>query len=156
MALTLSAVMFGVLHLGNENASIFAAVTIAAVAGVFLASVYILTRRLWLAIGAHYALNLTQGPILGLPVSGREPAGLWQAALEGPDLLTGGAFGIEASVVTAIVGATLAMAIVGRAYARGYFVGPLWSRQRTMADGGILPARGQRGEAKSSEASPGL
>jgi hypothetical protein len=73
-----------------------------------------------------------------------------------PDLLTGGAFGIEASVVTAIVGATLAMAIVGRAYARGYFVGPLWSRQRTMADGGILPARGQRGEAKSSEASPGL
>ena len=156
MALTLSAVMFGVLHLGNENASIFAAVTIAAVAGVFLAGVYILTRRLWLAIGAHYAVNLTQGPILGLPVSGREPAGLWQAALEGPDLLTGGAFGIEASVVTAIVGATLAMAIVGRACARGYFVGPLWSRQRTMADGGILPARGQRGEAKSSEASPGL
>jgi uncharacterized protein len=137
-ALILSAASFGLLHLGNENASIFAAVTIAVVAGVLLAGVYILTRRLWAAIGAHYAVNLTQGPILGLPLSGRETTGLVQARLEGSDLLTGGAFGIEASVVTAMVGSMLALVVLARAHARGHFVGPLWSRRRADAEGGIL------------------
>jgi hypothetical protein len=39
----------------------------------------------------------------------------------------------------AIVGAMLAVAVIGRAYARGYFVGPIWSRPRatgTESDAG--------------------
>ena len=137
-ALAFSAAIFGLLHLGNENASVFGAMTITATAGVFLAGVYILTRRLWLAIGAHYAVNLAQGPILGLPVSGREHTGLVQSTLHGPELLTGGAYGIEASVITAALGLAVASYVVRRAYAQGRFVGPLWTRRNGYSTGGIL------------------
>lgn len=138
-ALVFSAASFGLLHLGNENASVFGAVSTAATAGVFLAGVYILTRRLWLAIGAHYAVNLAQGPILGLPVSGREHAGLVQSALHGPELLTGGTYGVEASVITAALGVALASYVVRLAYLKGRFVGPLWTRGDGFSTGGIVP-----------------
>lgn len=137
-ALAFSATLFGLVHVGNENASLLGAVTITATAGVFLAGVYILTRRLWFAIGTHYAVNLTQGPIFGLPVSGREHTGLVQSTLDGPELLTGGAYGIEASVITAIVGLAVASYVLRRGYAEGRFVGPLWTRRAGLSTGGIL------------------
>ncbi|MGI8560250.1 MAG: CPBP family intramembrane glutamic endopeptidase [Luteimonas sp.] len=137
-ALAISAALFGLLHFGNENASLFGTVTITATAGIFLAGVYILTRRLWFSIGAHYAVNLTQGPVLGLPVSGRERTGLLQSALDGPDLLTGGAYGIEASLITAAIGLAVASYVVWRGYVKGRFVGPLWTRRQDLPHGGIL------------------
>lgn len=140
IALVVSAAAFGAVHLGNENVSILAVATIAGVAGVFLAGVYILTRRLWLAIGAHYAVNLTQGPIFDLPVSGRERSGLLHSTLEGPELLTGGAFGIEGSLLTAAIGATAAVYVVWRAHDQGMFVRPLWrSEDRGVGTGSVLP-----------------
>jgi len=139
VALALSAALFGLLHLGNENASLFGTVTITATAGILLAGLYVLTRRLWLSIGAHYAVNLTQGPVLGLPVSGRERTGLLQSTLGGPDWLTGGAYGVEASVVTAAVGLAVASYLAWRGYVNGRFVGPLWTRRQDLSNGGILP-----------------
>lgn len=138
IAMTLSAALFGLLHLSGQNASLLGAITIAATAGVFLAGVYVLTRRLWLAIGAHYAVNVTQGPIFGLPVSGRERIGLMQGTLDGPELLTGGGFGIEASLITAVVGAAVAIYVVRRAYVERRFVDPLWNRRHELSNGGIL------------------
>jgi hypothetical protein len=138
VALALSAVLFGLLHFSNENASLFGAVTIAATGGLFLAGTYILTRRLWFAIGAHYAVNLTQGPVLGLPVSGRERTGLLHSTLDGPDLLTGGAYGIEASLMMAVIGLAAASYVVWRGYINGRFVGPLWTRRQDVSSGGIV------------------
>ncbi len=138
VALALSAALFGLLHVGNENASWLGTVTITATAGIVLAGVYILTRRLWVAIGAHYAVNLTQGPVFGLPVSGRERTGLLQSTLSGSDLLTGGAYGIEASLITAAIGLAVASYVVWRGYVNGRFVGPLWTRRQDLSHGGIL------------------
>lgn len=139
LALIVSAALFGMLHLGNDNASFLAALTTAGVAGVFLAGVYVLTRRLWIAMGAHYAANLAQGAVFGLPVSGRERAGFFQGTLEGPELLTGGQYGIEASLVTAVLGSAVALYVVRRAFLRGKFVGPMWKRSGSMENGGISP-----------------
>lgn len=139
LALLISAGAFGMLHLSNENASIMAALTIAGVAGVLLAGVYVLTRRLWVAIGAHYAVNLTQGPIFGLPVSGRERAGILDGVLDGPEFVTGGAFGLEASPVAAVLGLAVAIYIVRRAYCQGRFVSAMWSQTRNVEGGGVLP-----------------
>lgn len=140
IALIVSAAAFGAVHLGNESVSILAVLTTGGVAGVFFACVYVLTRRLWLAIGAHYAVNVAQGPIFGLPVSGGERSGLLRGTLEGPELLTGGAYGVEGSVVTAVVGAGVVLYVVRTAYARGAFVAPLWrSERRGIAEGGVLP-----------------
>jgi hypothetical protein len=138
VALAVSAMLFGLLHFSNENASLFGAVTIAATGGLFLAGTYILTRRLWFAIGAHYAVNLTQGPVLGLPVSGRERTGLLHSTLDGPDLLTGGAYGIEASLMMAVIGLAAASYVVRRGYTNGRFVGPLWTRRQDVSVGGIV------------------
>jgi hypothetical protein len=50
-------------------------------------------------LGIHFAANLTQGTVLGFGVSGNNGAGLLRPVFgEGPDWLTGGAFGLEASV----------------------------------------------------------
>lgn len=50
-------------------------------------------------IGLHLAANVMQGPVLGFGVSGHEGASLLVPVLsDAPDWLSGGAFGLEASV----------------------------------------------------------
>jgi membrane protease YdiL (CAAX protease family) len=103
MALLISAVVFGVLHLLNPGATLLNAAAISIEAGVLLAAAYMLTRRLWLCIGTHIAWNFTQGGIFSVAVSGGENKGLLRSTLVGPDWLTGGTFGAEASVVALVV-----------------------------------------------------
>jgi membrane protease YdiL (CAAX protease family) len=130
-ALVLSALFFGLLHLANPNASLLAGLAIAIEAGLLLAAAYMLTRRLWLAIGVHFAWNFVQGGVFGVAVSGNTVQGLLQSTLSGPALLSGGAFGVEASLfaVLACVGAAAYM--LWRVRQRGGWVAPFWARQGT-------------------------
>ncbi|VAW07871.1 hypothetical protein MNBD_ALPHA05-2012, partial [hydrothermal vent metagenome] len=57
ISLLFSAALFGALHLGNDNATLIAALAIALEAGVLLAAVYMVTRRLWVVIGLHAGWN---------------------------------------------------------------------------------------------------
>jgi membrane protease YdiL (CAAX protease family) len=88
-----------------------------------------LTRRLWLPIGIHAAWNFTQGWVFSVPVSGTAPPlGLLITRRIGPDWLTGGGFGLEASAV-AMVLATLAGAVMAKvAIRRRGVVRPMWIR----------------------------
>jgi uncharacterized protein len=97
-ALVISGLVFGLLHVANPNATLLAGLAIAIEAGILLGGVYMLTRRLWLAMGLHLAWNLTQGGVYGVAVSGHAMDGLLESALSGPAWLSGGAFGAEASV----------------------------------------------------------
>jgi len=111
-ALALTALLFGAAHLANPNATLFAAAAIALEAGLMLGGSYMLTRRLWLPIGIHAAWNFTQGWVFSVPVSGTAPPlGLLITRRVGPDWLTGGDFGLEASVV-AMALATIAGAVM--------------------------------------------
>jgi membrane protease YdiL (CAAX protease family) len=73
-------------------------------ANIFVASIlfglaYLRTRSLALPLGLHFAANVMQGPILGFGVSGADAPGLLSATLQdAPTWLTGGSFGLEASV----------------------------------------------------------
>jgi membrane protease YdiL (CAAX protease family) len=67
------------------------------IASLMFGAAYLRTRSLALPIGLHFAANFVQGGVLGFGVSGNEEAGLLRVALNGPDWLTGGAFGLEAS-----------------------------------------------------------
>ncbi|MBK8630846.1 MAG: CPBP family intramembrane metalloprotease [Sphingomonadales bacterium] len=102
-AIALSAALFGLAHMGNPNASLWAAIAIALEAGILLGAVYMVTRRLWAAIGLHMAWNFTQTGIYGVAVSGLTMDGLLRAQISGPELLTGGAFGAEASLPAIIL-----------------------------------------------------
>lgn len=128
IALILSAALFGALHLGNPNATLVAGAAIALEAGVMLAAVYMVTRRLWAAIGLHAAWNFTQGGIFGIAVSGNDTPGLLRPMITGPDWVTGGAFGAEASLPAVIVCTGFGIAALVVAVRRGHVVKPFWSR----------------------------
>ncbi|MDE2404530.1 MAG: CPBP family intramembrane metalloprotease [Sphingomonadales bacterium] len=129
VALALTAAFFGTAHLLNPDATWFAALAIAFEAGILLGAAYMLTRRLWLAVGIHAAWNFTQGWVFSVPVSGgRAPAGLLQVTRHGPDWLTGGAFGLEASAVAMVVATGAGIAMLALARRRGAFMPPAWRR----------------------------
>jgi membrane protease YdiL (CAAX protease family) len=99
MAVILSSLVFGLGHLGNPNATLVGALG-TGLAGAFLAFAYLRSRQLWLPIGIHIGLNFFEGPVLGFPVSGINGFyRLIEQSVSGPDWLTGGAFGPEASLI---------------------------------------------------------
>lgn len=130
-ALFLSAALFGLAHIANPNSSWLAAFAIALEAGILLAALYMLTRRLWAAIGLHMAWNFTQGGVYGVAVSGFESDGLIRPIIGGPDLLTGGAFGAEASLPAIILCTATGLYFLYRARVAGQFIAPSWHRFKT-------------------------
>lgn len=129
IALILSAALFGALHLGNPNATLLAGAAISLEAGIMLAAIYLITRRLWAAIGVHAAWNFAQGGIYGIPVSGGATDGVLVPRISGPDLLTGGAFGAEASLPAIVVATGFGIVMLMIAWRRGGFVAPFWLRR---------------------------
>ena len=130
IALALTSALFGLAHIFNPNATWFSSLAIAVEAGVLLGGAYMLTRSLWLPIGLHAAWNFTQGFLFDIPVSGTPENGLVEAKLSGPALLSGGGFGLEASVIALVVATALGIWFVWRAVKNGQLVQPMWSRRR--------------------------
>ncbi len=130
LSVFLSALIFGFMHIWNPNATIFSCISIALTAGVILGMLYVITRQLWVPIGMHIGWNFTLGGIYGAPVSGGEPAGLLNASFPGPEWLTGGAFGPEASVITLAVFLVFGAFLIGKSIRDKSYIGPMWRKNR--------------------------
>ena len=128
IALIFSAALFGAGHLGNQHSGLLPAAAIALEAGIMLAALYMLTRRLWAAIGLHAAWNFTQGGVYGIAVSGGAAQGILVPRITGSDLVTGGAFGAEASLPAVIICTTFGIALLVAVSRRDGFVKPFWAR----------------------------
>lgn len=129
-ALAASSALFGLGHIFNPNATAFSSLAIAIEAGVMLGGAYMLTRNLWLAIGLHFGWNVTQGYVWDVPVSGNAVDGLVASRSAGSALLSGGAFGLEASVIALALATPLGVWFVYRAVRKGHLVRPWWVRRR--------------------------
>ena len=128
-ALVVSSLVFGLTHLINPQGTLEGALFIAVEAGILLGAAYMLTRRLWLSIGFHMAWNYTQSAIFSGIVSGNDAApGLIRSTVQGPELLTGGAFGVESSVLALVLCTTTGIVMLVMAARRGNIVPPIWKR----------------------------
>jgi membrane protease YdiL (CAAX protease family) len=133
-AIAISSALFGLAHLGNPNATWISSAAITVEAGILLGALYMLTRRLWAVVGTHFAWNYTQGGVFGVAVSGNEVDGLLRSHPSGPELLSGGGFGIEASLLTVVICLVAAIAVLRLAIRRGHVVPPFWRRRRTSGE----------------------
>lgn len=131
-ALLVSAAVFGGLHAWNPNATAWSALAIAIEAGLLFGLLYHVTRSLWICMGVHAAWNVAQGPVYGIPVSGFEQHGLLASHMQGPDWITGGAFGAEASVVALGLCSMVTAGCLAIAVGRGTLVPPFWRRKRAQ------------------------
>jgi len=124
-ALAISAIVFGLIHISNSGATIFSTVAIALQGGIILSAAYMLTHRLWMAVGLHSMWDFANDGVFGVGLagqSGESLKGLFQASLSGPDIFTGGAFGVEASVIALVVVLMAGVFMLWRAYQRGLFI----------------------------------
>ena len=113
VALVVSALVFGFVHITNSNATVWSSVAIAVEAGLLLGAAYKWSGTLWLPIGIHWAWNFFQGPVFGFAVSGGErDYSLFQPVIDGPVWLTGGSFGAEASVPAFVLGLVFAVIFI--------------------------------------------
>lgn len=126
VALVTTCLLFGLAHLANpvpgESPWQKAAgpVLICFEAGLPMAAAYLLTRRLWLPIGIHWAWDYFEGPIYGCPDSGNhDPHTLLHATFSGPALLTGGSFGPEAGLIFFAVGTLTGVLLLRAAIQKG-------------------------------------
>ena len=110
VALLVSALIFGFVHISNNNATVWSSVAIAVEAGLLLGAAYKWSGTLWVPIGIHWSWNYFQGPVFGFAVSGNGTQSLVDPVIQGSDWLTGGSFGAEASIPAFVLG--LALAIV--------------------------------------------
>ncbi|WP_456426415.1 CPBP family intramembrane glutamic endopeptidase [Rhodocaloribacter sp.] len=128
LALALSSTLFGLMHAANPGATLLSTVAIVLEAGILLGTAFMMTRRLWLAMGLHFSWNFVQGGIFGINVSGFKMGGLFQSHLQGPDVFTGGAFGAEASVIALTLCLLVSGFFILRILRKGEVVKPLWKR----------------------------
>lgn len=142
IALAATSLIFAGSHVANGQ------LTPAGFAGLALGDLlfvfaFVVTRRLWLVWGMHAGWNFFQDGVFGMPNSGVTTLPSWiTARIDGPAWLTGGEFGVEASVVAHVLCLAPATWLVWKAVRSGQVVRPRWS----------LQAMGPSGRAQSTGA----
>ena len=102
IALVLSSLVFMIMHIGNPNMSAVPLFNLF-LAGLLLGVYYIHKNNLWFPIGAHITWNYFQGYVLGFEISGLKVDSIITQKLQGSDLLTGGSFGFEGSILCTFI-----------------------------------------------------
>lgn len=135
IAVLLTSVLFGAAHATNPGATLFSSFAIAVEAGVILAGAYAVTGRLWLPIGLHLGWNFAEGTIWGMSVSGSAISpSLTRGNLSGPPVLTGGAFGPEASIVAVLMSLAVGAVLLWRTARLGRVQPPMWKAGLTTSE----------------------
>lgn len=131
-AIAISSLVFGLAHLPNANVT-FAAIGVTVVAGVLFAAAYLVTRRLWLPLGMHFAWNYLSDAVFSIPTSGHPAKGILQGQTSGAQWLSGGAYGVEASLVTLVVLSIASVVLLAAARRRGQLLGRAGARALARA-----------------------
>lgn len=127
IALVITAIIFGGLHLLNPNSTLFSGLCVGIEAGLLMGAAYIYARNLWFPIAIHFAWNFMQSGVFGAITSGNEKtSGLLTTKITGNQLITGGEFGPEGTL-QAILFCVLA-AIVLLKLSKNKIINPYWKK----------------------------
>jgi len=127
LALIISGLFFGLSHITNEYATLVSVLG-AGIGGLIAGTMFSATKRLWLPISFHVMWNFMQ-VFYGTPVSGIEEFSsyaLFQGRLQGPDILTGGPFGPENSIITIILTLIIFGIFYYVAWKNDRLIAPFW------------------------------
>lgn len=149
IALLVMSLLFAFAHKGNPHASKVAMVNTFAI-GALLCAAYLRTGSLWMPWGIHFAWNTALGLVFGLPVSGlTEFAVILRMRATGPSWVTGGAYGIEGSMVgTMVIVLGFAPVLWLTRRPRGRFAQP-------VAAGETMPVEAQAHSPSLGDSAPG-
>ncbi|HFI0791299.1 TPA: lysostaphin resistance A-like protein [Streptococcus suis] len=103
VGILVSSLFFTFLHLGNNAISIIPLLDLTLFA-ILACLVMLKTGNLWVIGGLHAAWNCFQGNVFAFPVSGTQAGQAFiSVTTSGPEWLSGGAFGVEGSIISLIV-----------------------------------------------------
>lgn len=100
--LTVSALIFGAMHAGNDSFSWIAGLEIV-LGGYLMGQLFLRTQSIWGPFAMHASWNFLQSTVLGFAVSGMGTYSVLQLDISGPNWLTGGNFGLEGSLFSLIL-----------------------------------------------------
>ncbi|QSB27205.1 CPBP family intramembrane glutamic endopeptidase [Flavobacterium sp. CLA17] len=128
IALSISAVLFGALHMANPNSTLLSGVCIT-FAGFLLGAAFVYSRNLWFPIALHFAWNFTQSGIFGAITSGNEKTkSLLESKIQGSVLLTGGEFGPEGSIQATLFCLIAAIVLLALSHKENKIIKPYWKK----------------------------
>ncbi|HEM4069862.1 TPA: CPBP family intramembrane metalloprotease [Streptococcus suis] len=116
VGILISSLFFTFLHLGNDAISLIPLLDLTLFA-ILACLVMLKTGNLWVIGGLHAAWNCFQGNVFAFPVSGTQAGQAFISVITtGPDWLSGGAFGVEGSVISLLIQAGMITWLVYELY----------------------------------------
>ena len=101
VALFISSIFFSLIHGSNPNVTTLGLCNIF-LAGFFLGASYIFTKNLWFPIALHFSWNFFQS-MFGFKVSGIDSYSIIEFTIPENNMLNGGEFGFESSLLSIII-----------------------------------------------------
>ncbi|KFF19414.1 CPBP family intramembrane glutamic endopeptidase [Flavobacterium hydatis] len=130
IALIISALIFGALHLPNAGSTLLSGLCIAVEAGLLLGAAFMYSRNLWFPIALHFAWNFTQSGIFGAITSGNEKSNsLLVTKIEGSTFITGGEFGPEGTIQAAIFCTIATVILLFLCHKENKIILPYWKNK---------------------------
>jgi uncharacterized protein len=129
-ALILSASLFTVMHLTNDFTTVWSTLSVF-IGGILLGACFRISGRLWLPSFAHLGWNFAQ-IFWGLNVSGLDKFGEYSPLVAtgyGSDLMTGGGFGPESSIITILSNTLISAFLIIYLYRMDRIIKPFWNRE---------------------------
>ncbi|MFD1537011.1 CPBP family intramembrane glutamic endopeptidase [Nonomuraea guangzhouensis] len=126
-ALVLSAVVFGLIHAPNANATALTLVGVTVAGVLVLGGGFLLTRSLWLPIGIHTGWNLFENSVFGAGSTGagaNSETPLLRGHVNGPQLWTGGPGDPESGLVLILVATVVGAVLLFLAARAGHIRAP--------------------------------
>ncbi|HEL1541229.1 TPA: CPBP family intramembrane metalloprotease [Streptococcus suis] len=116
VGILVSSLFFTFLHLGNDGLSLIPLLDLTLFA-ILACLVMLKTGNIWVISGIHAAWNCFQGNVFAFPVSGTQAGQAFISVnTAGPDWLSGGAFGVEGSIISLLIQAGIITWLVYELY----------------------------------------